>query len=77
MSRFTVCCAVLAIAGSAVSLNALAQADVSFDTLDTNKDGQISIHEATANDALFTAFKRLDTNHDGSLTQQEFAAYKK
>lgn len=69
--------AVIAVASAGFSLGALAQAGVSFESLDTNKDGQISIHEATSNDDLFTAFKSLDKDKDGALTKEEFAAYKK
>lgn len=55
---------------------ALAQT-VTFESLDKNSDGQISIQEATANDDLFVAFKQLDTNKDGELSKAEFAAWKK
>src|SRR5688572_28904627 len=47
----------------------LAQATPSFESLDKNSDGQISIQEATANDGLFVAFKQLDTNKDGALSK--------
>jgi Ca2+-binding EF-hand superfamily protein len=77
MSRSVIHCAVIAVAGSAFSFNAFAQATASFESLDANKDGKISIHEATSNDDLFTAFKNLDKNKDGELTKEEFAAYKK
>lgn len=50
---------------------------VTFESLDKNSDGQISIQEATANDDLFVAFKQLDTNKDGALSKEEFAAWKK
>jgi hypothetical protein len=55
----------------------LAQAAPSFESLDKNSDGQISIQEATTHDQLFVAFKKLDTNKDGALSKQEFAAYSK
>lgn len=77
MSRSVIYCAVIAVAGAAFSVNAFAQAAASFESLDQNKDGQISIQEATSNDDLFTAFKSLDKNKDGELTKEEFAAYKK
>lgn len=77
MSRSIACSTVIAVAGAAFSLSALAQGGASFDSLDTNKDGQISIQEATSNDDLFTAFKSLDKDKDGLLSREEFAAYKK
>lgn len=52
-----------------------AQTVPSFQSLDKNEDGQISIQEATTHDELFVAFKKLDTNKDGSLSKEEFAAY--
>lgn len=55
----------------------LAQAAPSFESLDKNADGQISIQEATSHDELFVAFKKLDTNKDGALSKDEFAAYSK
>lgn len=77
MSRSTIHCAVAAVVGAAFSLSALAQTSVTFESLDINKDGQISIQEATSNDDLFTAFKSLDRDKDGSLSKGEFAAYTK
>jgi Ca2+-binding EF-hand superfamily protein len=48
----------------------------SFESLDKNGDGRISLSEAAENDALFVAFKELDKDRDGMLTPEEFAAYK-
>ncbi len=48
---------------------------VSFEVLDRNNDGKISLSEASDNDALFVAFKSLDKNKDGELSKEEFAAY--
>jgi hypothetical protein len=55
----------------------LAQAAPSFESLDKNADGQISIQEATSHDDVFVAFKKLDTNKDGALSKTEFAGYGK
>lgn len=68
------------IAGIAVAAVTSAQAAApaslpSFETLDTNNDGKISLNEASANDDLFVSFKKLDVNRDGELTKAEFAAY--
>ncbi len=60
------------LAGGAV----LAQAKPSFESLDKNGDGKISLNEASTDDALFVAFKGLDANKDGELTREEFAKYK-
>jgi Ca2+-binding EF-hand superfamily protein len=47
-----------------------------FESLDKNADGKVSLSEASDNDALFVAFKSLDSNKDGLLSREEFAAYK-
>ena len=60
-----IACAQVASAASAPTLA----------SLDTNKDGKVSLNEASANDALFVAFKKLDADRDGMLTQAEFAAW--
>ncbi len=49
----------------------------SFEALDKNADGKLSLNEAADNDALFVAFKGLDTNKDGVLSKEEFAAYQR
>ena len=46
-----------------------------FESLDKNGDGKVSVQEATAHDALFVAFKSLDGDKDGELTREEFARY--
>jgi len=43
-----------------------------FAEADTNKDGRVSLQEATA--AAAAHFDRLDTNHDGTLTPDEMRA---
>jgi len=49
----------------------------SFESLDKNSDGKVSLNEAADNDALFVAFKNLDVNKDGVLSREEFVAYQK
>jgi Ca2+-binding EF-hand superfamily protein len=49
----------------------------SFEALDKNSDGKVSLNEAADNDALFVAFKGLDANKDGTLSREEFAAFQK
>lgn len=66
-------CSATALAFAAASH---AQSAPTFESLDVNSDGKISVHEASANDALFVAFKNLDKDRDGNLTREEFAAYK-
>jgi len=70
--------AVAALSGSAAALAAEAGgAKPSFDALDKNSDGKVSLNEAADNDALFVAFKGLDTNKDGMLSREEFAAFQR
>jgi Ca2+-binding EF-hand superfamily protein len=47
-----------------------------FEALDKDADGQISLDEASTHDQLFTAFKDLDRDKDGKLTKAEFAKFK-
>lgn len=49
----------------------------SFDALDKDHDGKVSVAEASGHDALFVAFKSLDKDRDGMLTREEFAAFEK
>ncbi|MFC4310797.1 EF-hand domain-containing protein [Steroidobacter flavus] len=76
MTRFSRMSALAAL-GALVATGALAaDAKPTFESLDKNGDGKISLSEASNNDALFVAFKSLDTNKDGELTRDEFAKYK-
>jgi Ca2+-binding EF-hand superfamily protein len=43
-----------------------------FDTLDTNKDGRISMPEASADPSLVESFSSADKNGDGYLDNSEF-----
>ena len=45
---------------------------VSFDALDANKDGRISMPEASADPKLVESFSTADKNGDGYLDNQEF-----
>jgi len=68
--------ALLASLGLLAAGSVLAQAKPSFESLDKNGDGKISLNEASTNDALFVAFKQLDTDKNGELTREEYAKYK-
>ncbi len=48
---------------------------IAFSTLDTNKDGKLSLREAHADPDLEMAFEMLDLNHDGYLSPKEFQAW--
>lgn len=45
----------------------------SFDTLDSNKDGRISMPEAAADPKLVEIFSAADKNGDGYLDRTEYA----
>lgn len=45
---------------------------VSFDSLDANKDGRISMPEASADAKLVEVFSTADKNGDGYLDEAEF-----
>jgi hypothetical protein len=44
----------------------------SFDTLDANKDGRISMPEASADPKLVEGFSKADANGDGYLDKTEY-----
>ena len=44
----------------------------SFDTLDANKDGRISMPEASVDPSLVEVFSTTDRNGDGYLDNEEF-----
>lgn len=82
MSRTLVPVAIAAFAtlsfAAGAGADTLAQAKpagTSFESLDKNSDGKVSLDEASANDKLFTVFKGLDANKDGVLTKEEYIAY--
>ena len=45
---------------------------ISFDTLDANKDGRISMPEASADPKLVETFSAADKNGDGYLDSAEY-----
>ncbi|HKU14687.1 MAG TPA: hypothetical protein VJQ52_09840 [Steroidobacteraceae bacterium] len=65
-----------AAAGAALAADS-AGAMPTFESLDKNSDGKVSLNEAADNDALFVAFKSLDTDKDGLLSREEFAAFQR
>jgi hypothetical protein len=48
--------------------------NVSFQDLDVNRDGQISIQEAKKSSEVSKNFSQVDANKDGKLNAAEFAA---
>jgi Ca2+-binding EF-hand superfamily protein len=48
------------------------ESGASFDTLDANKDGRISMPEASADPKLVESFSTADKNGDGYLDNSEY-----
>jgi Ca2+-binding EF-hand superfamily protein len=46
-----------------------------FNRLDTNKDGYVSIEEATGNNDILSKWSDIDKNSDGQLEYSEFSAF--
>ena len=72
----------MVIVSGMVTLSHLASAqdpqkttEAKFESLDKDRDGKVSINEATEHDRLFVAFKELDKDKDGILTKQEFEGF--
>lgn len=62
----------IALAGSVGLASAASAAAPSFDELDTNQDGVLSMQEASAVKTL--DFAKADTNRDGKLDRSEYRA---
>jgi hypothetical protein len=62
------------IAVSGVAWAAGGSGKVSFQKLDTNRDGQISMDEAKKSPEVSKMFGQADTNRDGKLDSSEFSA---
>jgi len=62
------------IAVSGVAWAAGGSDKASFQNLDTNRDGQISLDEAKKSSTVSKNFSQVDINKDGKLDAAEFAA---
>jgi hypothetical protein len=65
-------------AAAFVSANDLvvASSDMTFQTIDADINGEISLAEASAaSEALVEAFAELDTDQSGTLTEEEFSQF--
>lgn len=54
---------------------AAAVTDVTFEAIDTDISGEISLAEASANEALIEAFAELDADQSGTLSVEEFSLF--
>ncbi|WP_105169866.1 calmodulin [Pseudoalteromonas sp. T1lg23B] len=57
------------------SVSLLAQAGSSFDRLDTDGNGAISLSESKALPKLMAQFKDLDTDGNGELSKSEYEKF--
>ncbi|MCF6437226.1 MULTISPECIES: calmodulin [Pseudoalteromonas] len=57
------------------SMSLLANAGSSFDMLDTDGNGAISLSESKALPKLMAQFKDLDTDGNGELSQSEYEKF--
>jgi hypothetical protein len=64
--------AALAAEGTKTDAKTPAGSTVTFDTLDANKDGRISMPEASADPKLVESFSAADKDGDGYLDSSEF-----
>jgi len=76
MSRYIALVAMAGLSVAGFTGAAAAAESASFESLDRNSDGKISLDEASVNEKLFVAFKKLDGDKDGALSKAEFAAWK-
>lgn len=65
----------VALVAFGTAVPAIAAENPSFESLDKNSDGKVSLNEASEHDGLFVAFKSLDKDKDGLLTKAEFSGY--
>ena len=71
MGKQTALAALLAVFAGA-SMAALP----TFDEVDTNGDGKITMQEASTHEGLMTTFDQADENHDGQLSKAEYQKLK-
>jgi Ca2+-binding EF-hand superfamily protein len=77
LRALTLAALAIALDVAALPTPVLAAAAETFDALDKDRDGKVSVSEASGHDGLFVAFKSLDKDRDGMLTREEFAAFQK
>jgi len=65
----------VAFEGVAEAVTTFDDVDASFQTMDANQDGVISIEEAEKNDMLINAFVELDLDKTADLSKEEFSKF--
>ncbi len=73
--RYVIITAAAAALLAGTALAGETMASTSFESLDKNADGRVTVSEATADKGLASGFATADANSDGAVSKEEFAKW--